>query len=215
MIGTTAVTLTEPEECDFWLETVAAHPVSPYDGSDEVTRRYSQWHCLLQFTVLTMTDAMAIEGFFAQARGPTIELNIPNFKVNTSLGTRTGTVTLNGNHSALATSLTITGGSGTFTPGTIVRVANQSHERLHYIIGGNGTTGIIIDPPLRFDLADTSQIRYRGDGSTATTDMRETMLLAGPLQGGRIFPSPGSDTTGGYITSRVVELVSSQRQPAA
>jgi hypothetical protein len=206
--------LVEPAECDFWLETIGAHVVSPYDGSSEFTRRYSEWRCVLRWAVTTQAQAMAIEGFFAQARGQTTELNIPNFKLTGTVGTQTGDVKFDGAHSAGDTNISISGSVGAFAAGDVVRVVHgTSHERLHYIIGGNGTTSITIDPPLWGDKSNGNALVHRGDG-TATTDMRETMLLAAPISGGSIFPSFGSDTTGGLITSRVIELVSSKRAAA-
>jgi len=211
-----STSLVEPETIDFWLETMGGLAVSPYDGSDAFTRRYSEWRCVLQWAVTTQAQAMAIEGFFSQARSRVVELNIPNFRVTASVGNHSGTLTVNGAHAAGATTLAVTGGSGQIGVGTIICMANQTHDRLHVVIAASGspTSSLTIDPPLWWSRTGGEQVRYRGDGSTQTTDMRETMLLVSPLQGASLFPSPGSDTTGGYITSRAVELVSSKRAAA-
>lgn len=205
--------LRKPTSCDFWLEEVGAAAQSPYDGSEQWTPRYSQWRAVLEWATLTVPQMLAIKGFFMLGRGRQIELNIPNFTLSGKVGTKTGSVTVNGSHSAGATTLAITGGSGVFAAGDVIHLSYLTHDRLHQVVGGNGTTAVDIAPGLWWDQAGGSTVFHRG--VVSVLNMRETMLTAAPLQGASIFPSPGTSagTSGLVAAGWAVELVSSHRTP--
>ena len=164
----------DPEVYRISPRYVAVNDASPFTGSKSVMLRYQQWHVYLQWNNTTGNDYWGVFGHFAASDGGRVIFQIPIFGYRAKRGTKSGTVNLSGAHSAGATSLTITGGTGTFLRGDWVQFNQVSGvPRAHVITSSESGGVILIRPGLRADaqwLAGTPlrrrRISLRHDGAT-------------------------------------------------
>ena len=175
---------------------------SPFTGSREVMHRWHQWHVYMQWNHVTNEDFWGLFGHFNNSQGGRILFQIPIFSYRGKLGTKAGSVTLSGAHSASATSLTITGGTGQFARGDWIDSNQVATVPRAYVVTAAESGGVIqINPGLRKNLANGSVIHH-----FATGQILDTMELADP-EFALSMPSP----TPGFFQPFSLELVSAIR----
>ena len=91
----------------------------------------------------------------------TFQIALPDLK--NAKGDVSGTITVNGSHSAGDTTIDITGITGTLKAGDFVRFG---HSKVYMVVadatGVASDTTITIEPPLRTALTDTESVTYDG-----------------------------------------------------
>jgi len=125
-------------------------PTSPSTGAREVMLRWHQWHMLMQFNHTDHDDHWGLFGTLATSDGGRVIFQVPIFSYRAMRGTKSGAVTLSGAHTVGATSLTITGGTGTLLRGDWIQIAQATDVPRAYVITSSETGGVIgIRPGLR------------------------------------------------------------------
>lgn len=176
---------------------------NPYHGAREVMVRWHQWHAFIQWNHTAYTDYLGMFGHFADSRGGLTLYQIPIFSYRTARGSKAGSVTLSGAHAAGLTSLTITGGSGSFLRGDWIQIGQATDVPRAYVITSSEAGGVIqIEPPLR--AAEISGVNVHHLGTVA--QILDTMELADPdFAMSMPAPSPG------YFQPFALEFVSALR----
>jgi hypothetical protein len=176
---------------------------SPFTGSREVMHRYHQWHAILTWNHLKNFDYWRLFAHFCASDGGRILFQIPIFGYRAKVGTKTGTVNLSGAHSAGATSLTITGGSGQLLRGDWVQFNPFSGVPYAHIVTSSESGGVIqIRPGLREALTG-SQVHHFGGGGY----LFDTMELPPDPSFASAMPSP----LPGLFQPFTIELVTALR----
>jgi hypothetical protein len=178
--------------------------VSPFTGSREVMHRYHQWHVIMTWNHIRHAQAHAIMAHFNRGRGGRSIFQIPIFNYRAKVGTKSGSVTLSGAHSANTTSLTITGGSGSLAAGDWIRI-NQTTDvpRLYQVTTDESGNVITINPGLR--VAQTSGSTVHIFGGSGLFDSME--LPSDPS-----FPSAMPSKAPGLFQPFTLELVTALRR---
>ena len=167
--------------------------------------RWHQWHVYLQWNNTTADDYWGLFGHFNSSRGGQTLFQIPIFSYRDKRGTKSGTVNLSGAHAAGVTSLTITGGTGTFLRGDWVQFTVVSGVPYAHVITSSESGGVItINPGLRAALSG-SQVHHFGGGGF----LYDTMELPAETDFAASMPSPQVD--GGYFQPFAIELVTALR----
>lgn len=114
-----------PQSADFGLEGAVFESTSPMDLSvQSVDMLAARWVGTLTWTPHDNATRAAVEALFAQLRGRANRLSMGHPLRRFPRGTMRGTPTLNGAHSALASTLNITG-SGTLMAGDMLGVGGE------------------------------------------------------------------------------------------
>ena len=126
---------------------------------------------------LSRTDFSPVYAFIMKQRSQkeTFQIALPDLK--NAKGDVSGTVLVNGVHSAGDTTIDIDGMTGTLKAGDFVKFGG--HSKVYMVVAeataSAGATTITIEPPLRSALADDEAITYDGIEFTVrlTNDIQE------------------------------------------
>jgi hypothetical protein len=123
------------------------------------SRGPQQWSFRLAYTALKRATLAPLEAFLIAQRGQfSTFLFVPPVYGNSS-GTVSGSVTVNGAHAAGATSIAVTGLTGTLKAGDVVKFAG--HTKV-YMLTADATTTMTIEPPLLSALVSAEAVTYNG-----------------------------------------------------
>ena len=139
-----------------------------------------RWKLTASFPPMTRADFMPIYAFIIKQRSQKEIFSIIPPVVSNARGTETGTVLVNGSHSAGDTTIDIDGMNGTFKAGEFIKF---SANKVYMIVedasaDSNGEATITIEPPLRSALSDNETVTYdsvpftvrlQNDGQTFNT----------------------------------------------
>ena len=113
---------------------------------------------------MSRTDFAPVLAFIMKQRSQkeTFQIALPDLK--NAKGTVSGTVLVNGSHSAGDTTITVDAMTGNFLAGDLVKF---SHDKVYMIVAdvtadGSNEATLTIEPPLREALADNSSVTYDG-----------------------------------------------------
>lgn len=114
-----------PESADFGLQAATFESESATDLSIQTTDMLAaRWVQTLTFTAHTNAARAGVEALIAQLRGRANRLSVGHPLRKAPRGTMRGTPTLNGSHSALATTLNISG-TGTLLAGDMLGIGGE------------------------------------------------------------------------------------------
>ena len=121
-----------------------------------------RWKLTASFPPMTRADFMPIYAFIIKQRSQKETFSIIPPVVSNARGTETGTVLVNGSHSAGDTTINIDGMNGTFKAGEFIKF---SGSKVYMIVedasaDSNGEATITIEPPLRSALSDNETVTY-------------------------------------------------------
>ena len=113
---------------------------------------------------MSRTDFAPVLAFIMKQRSQkeTFQIALPDLK--NAKGNVSGTVLVNGSHSAGDTTITVDAMTGTLKAGDLVKFA---HSKVYMIVAdvtadGSNEATLTIEPPLREALADDSSVTYDG-----------------------------------------------------
>ncbi len=113
---------------------------------------------------MSRTDFAPVLAFIMKQRSQkeTFQIALPDLK--NAKGDVSGTVLVNGSHSAGDTTITVDAMTGTLKAGDLVKFA---HDKVYMIVAdvtadGSNEATLTIEPPLREALADNSSVTYDG-----------------------------------------------------
>ncbi len=107
---------------------------------------------------MTRADAEELIGFLLMAARGTFYFR--DYANATTRGTMTGSVTLSGAHAANTTTITVTGGTGSWAVGDWIQLGATSSAKLHKITQVNSATSYEVFPLLRTAYAGGNAIVY-------------------------------------------------------
>ena len=125
---------------------------------------------------MSRSDFAPVLAFIMRQRSQkeTFQIALPDLK--NAKGDVSGTVLVNGSHSAGDTTIDIDGMTGTLKAGDLIKF---SHDKVYMVVAdataSAGATTITIEPPLREALADDSSVTYDNVEFTVrlTNDVQE------------------------------------------
>lgn len=107
---------------------------------------------------MTRADAEELLGFLLMAARGTFYFR--DYSNPTTRGTMTGSVTLSGAHAANTTTITVTGGTGSWAVGDWIQLGATSSAKLHKITQRNSDTSYEVFPLLRSAYAGGNAVVY-------------------------------------------------------
>lgn len=150
----------------------------------QVRQRGSQrWAFSLQYPVLTRAAVAPLEAFLAAQRGQYSDfIFVPPVFGSTS-GSASGAVTVNGAHTAGATSIAIAGLTGSLKGGDFVKFSGHNKT---YILTADATTALTIEPPLYAAIAHGEGVSYNNVSVTCAlaSDSFSSTVAPGALVSG-------------------------------
>lgn len=116
-----------------------------------------RWMFNISYAPLSRADLAPLYAFIIQQKGRknTFSFTPPVYS-NTS-GSATGTLTVNGAHTDGDNTITALGLTGTLKAGDYIKFAN--HDKV-YMLVQDGSTSLVIEPPLVKDVPDTTVVTY-------------------------------------------------------
>ena len=196
------------QQFDLWPTWTQVGSTSPLTGSSQVMTRQHAWRALMTWPIITHDQAHPIDAFFHRLTGKSIRVKIGHLKYRQTLGTKTGSVSLSGDHPVGAHLLSITGGSGLFVAGDYFQITQGvGIPRLYQVVQGEdelGAGSIAVNPGLRVAHGDGANIDHLGE----VNPLHETMELSAELPARPMFPGPEP----GWVRPAALELVSMARR---
>jgi hypothetical protein len=107
---------------------------------------------------MVRADAEELLGFLLMAARGTFYFR--DYANPTTRGTMTGSVTLSGAHAANTTTITVTGGTGSWAVGDWIQLGSASSAKLHKITQVNSATSYEVFPLLRTAYAGGNAVVY-------------------------------------------------------
>jgi ASC-1-like (ASCH) protein len=134
----------------------------------------------LSYPLLTRADFAPIMAFMVKQRSRKENFTVTLPTTLDSQGNETGTLLVNGSHSAGDTTIAIDGfasdGAGRLKAGDFIKFA---HDKLYMVVAdvtsSSNAATVTIEPPLRTALADNSSVTYKSVPATVhmTNDVQE------------------------------------------
>ena len=125
-----------------------------------------RWTFTLSYPLKTRTEFAPIQAFIIKQRSGKEDFTITFPSYFNAQGSETGTVRVNGSHTAGDTTITVDGHAadtaGSFKAGDLIKFAN--HSKVYMIVedvtpSSNAST-LTIEPPLTSALSDNEQVNY-------------------------------------------------------
>ena len=107
---------------------------------------------------MVRADAEELLGFLLMAARGTFYFR--DYANPTTRGTMTGSVTLSGAHAANTTTITVTGGTGSWAVGDWIQLGSTSSAKLHKITQVNSATSYEVFPLLRAAYSGGNAVVY-------------------------------------------------------
>ena len=134
---------------------------SPQAGvTQAVTYGSPRWTVTLEIDRTREASAGSAKALLMQLRGQINQLALWDVARPVPLGTVSGTLTLSGSHAIGATTLTITGSSGTVKKGDWLGVGSGQTRQLVMVVADSDASSVTIEPPLRFAQSNGSAVVY-------------------------------------------------------
>ena len=148
----------------------------------------------VSYPPMTRADFAPIMAFIIKQRSRKEDFTITLPTTFDSQGNETGTLLVNGSHSAGDTTINIDGfasdGAGRLKAGDLIKF---SHSKLYMIVSdvtsSSNAATVTIEPPLRTALADNSSVTYKSVPATVhlNSDMQEFETSANDKDGNLLF----------------------------
>jgi len=137
----------------------------------------------LSFPPMTRDEFAPVYAFVMKQRTQAESFNVTPPIISSTRGSETGTVLVNGIHSAGDTTIDIDGLNSGLKAGDVIKFA--SHSKIYMVIEdvSSGSQTITIEPALRESLADDEAITYNNVPFTVriTNDVQEFTLGTDPV----------------------------------
>jgi len=148
----------------------------------------------LSYPTLTRSDFAPIMAFIVKQRSRKENFTITLPTTFDSQGNETGTLLVNGSHTAGDTTIAIdafaSDGAGRLKAGDLIKFA---HDKLYMVVAdvtsSSNAATVTIEPPLRTALADNSSVTYKSIPATVhlNSDMQEFETTANDKDGNLLF----------------------------
>jgi hypothetical protein len=148
----------------------------------------------LSYPTMTRSDFAPIMAFIVKQRSRKEDFTITLPTTFDSQGNETGTLLVNGSHSAGDTTIAIDAfagdGAGRLKAGDLLKFA---HDKLYMVVSdvtsSSNAATVTIEPPLRTALADNSSVTYKSIPATVhlNSDMQEFKTNANDKDGNLLF----------------------------
>ena len=148
----------------------------------------------LSYPTLTRSDFAPIMAFIVKQRSRKENFTITLPTTFDSQGNETGTLLVNGSHTAGDTTIAIDAfagdGAGRLKAGDLIKFA---HDKLYMVVedvtSSSNAATVTIEPPLRTALADNSSVTYKSVSATVhlNSDMQEFETNANDKDGNLLF----------------------------
>ena len=148
----------------------------------------------LSYPTMTRSDFAPIMAFIIKQRSRKENFTITLPTTFDSQGNETGTLLVNGSHSAGDTTINIDAfagdGAGRLKAGDLIKFA---HDKLYMVVAdvtsSSNAATVTIEPPLRTALADNSSVTYKSVPATVhlNSDMQEFETSANDKDGNLLF----------------------------
>ena len=140
-----------------------------------------RWEFTLESTLLTRAQMAVAYGYVVQQNGEAETFRIVPPQLGSTQGTMSGTVTCNADKAKGQSSITATGGSGTFKKGDLIKFSN--HTKVYQLSAdttSDGSTAFTINiyPPLVTAITSTTGIAYNNVPMTVVL-LEDTQELRG------------------------------------
>ena len=122
-----------------------------------------RWEFTLESTLLTRAQMAVAYGYVAQQNGEAETFQIVPPQLGSTQGTMSGTVTCNADKAKGQSSVTATGGGGTFKKGDLIKFSN--HTKIYQLSAdttSDGSTAFTINiyPTLQTAVSNTTTVTY-------------------------------------------------------
>ena len=191
------------------IEQVIGDP-SPWTGAKEVMHQFYQWHATFEWNAMPIASYLALKSHVVRGRGGAVIFKVPFPEARARRGDKAGDPTISGTAAAGSTSITITGGSGTFLSGDWIWISETTDVPRAYLVTSSETGGVIeIWPGLR--VSHTNSLIHH-IGRSSDPEIYDTMELATPTPSfGMVEVSPKANPPR-FAYPMSLEFVSALRQ---
>ena len=145
-----------------------------------------RWQFTLSLPPMTRAEFAPVYAFMIKQKGSKESFTVVAPEISSTRGSETGTVLVNGSHTAGDTTIDIDGLNSGLKAGDLIKFA--SHQKVYMVIDdanadSNGEATITIEPPLRENLANDEAITYNNVPITvrAVNDIQEFQLGNDPV----------------------------------
>jgi hypothetical protein len=135
------------------------------DGNNKLYEKFlkQHWELALKSTLLTRAQLGTAYGFIAKQNGQAETFTIVPPNIGSTQGTMSGTVTCNATVAVGQSSVTATGGGGTFKKGDLIKFSN--HTKVYQLSAdttSDGSTAFTINiyPTLQTAVSNTTTVTY-------------------------------------------------------
>jgi hypothetical protein len=134
---------------------------SPQAGvTQAVTYGSPRWTVSLEIDRSREASAGSAKALLMQLRGQINQLALWDIARPTPLGTISGSATLSGNHLVGATTISLSGVSGTVKKGDWLGVGSGQTRQLVMVVADSNANSVTIEPPLRFSQSSGTSVVY-------------------------------------------------------
>ena len=142
-----------------------------------------RWEFTLSLPPMTRAEFAPVYAFIIKQRGSKESFTVVAPEISSTRGSETGTVLVDGSHSAGDTTIDIDGLNSGLKAGDLIKFA--SHQKVYRVIDdvSSGSQTITIEPPLRENLANDEAVSYNDVPITvrAVNDIQEFQLGNDPV----------------------------------
>jgi len=142
-----------------------------------------RWEFTLSLPPMTRAEFAPVYSFMVKQRGSKESFTVVAPEISSTRGSETGTVLVDGSHSAGDTTIDIDGLNSGLKAGDLIKFA--SHQKVYMVIDdvSSGSQTITIEPPLRENLANDEAVSYNNVPITvrAVNDIQEFQLGNDPV----------------------------------
>jgi len=142
-----------------------------------------RWEFTLSLPPMTRAEFAPVYSFMVKQRGSKESFTVVAPEISSTRGSETGTVLVDGSHSAGDTTIDIDGLNSGLKAGDLIKFA--SHQKVYMVIDdvSSGSQTITIEPPLRENLANDEAVSYSDVPITvrAVNDIQEFQLGNDPV----------------------------------
>jgi hypothetical protein len=140
-------------------KTLTSQTVNGRTQSRKLASQY--WEFSAKYPPMKQADFMPVYAYVMKQRGQNATFTVRIPILEDARGTASGTLKVNGAKTAGQTSIVVDGITGTIVEGDMIKF---SHDKVYMVVGHtettSNTTTIVIEPPLRSNVANDETINY-------------------------------------------------------